>query len=60
VKRSPYWSPNAKLSLDQVEQIRREVERRAANQREIARAVGVHESTISRIATGRSWREVTQ
>jgi hypothetical protein len=52
--------PAAKLSPEQVEQIRREVARRAASQREIARAFRVHEASVSRIATGRSWREAAQ
>jgi hypothetical protein len=49
-------SPAARLSLEEVAEIRREVARRFESQREIARAFAVSESTVSRIVTGQSWR----
>jgi crossover junction endodeoxyribonuclease RuvC len=51
--------PAAKLTPEEVEQIRQEVARRAESQRAIARRFNMSEASISRIATGRSWREVT-
>jgi predicted XRE-type DNA-binding protein len=55
--RARRWpSPAAKLTEDEVEQIRREVARRLESQRQIARAFAVSESTVSRIVTGKAWR----
>jgi DNA invertase Pin-like site-specific DNA recombinase len=48
--------PAARLTEEEVAQIRREAARRAGSQREIARLVGIHESTVSRIVTGKAWR----
>jgi plasmid maintenance system antidote protein VapI len=50
--------PAARLSAEQVEAIRREAARRDESQRGLARVYGVHESTVSRIVNGRSWREM--
>jgi predicted XRE-type DNA-binding protein len=50
------WAPAGKLSPEDVESIRRELARAEATQRKIARAYNVHESSISRLATGKSWR----
>jgi plasmid maintenance system antidote protein VapI len=55
--RARRWpSPAAKLTPDQVAEIRREAARRADSQRDLANVYGVHEATISRLLTGKSWR----
>ena len=56
----PWPGPAAKLTEEEVEQIRREVARRAGSQREIARAFAVSESAVSRIVNRKSWREASR
>jgi predicted transcriptional regulator len=52
------WAPAGKLNPEDVEAIRRDLTRADVTQRDLGRAYGVHESTVSRIANGKSWREV--
>jgi DNA invertase Pin-like site-specific DNA recombinase len=55
--RARRWpGPAAKLTPDQVAEIRREAGRRAESQRAIARRFNMSEASISRIANDRSWR----
>jgi DNA invertase Pin-like site-specific DNA recombinase len=58
--RRRYPQPAARLTVEDVEDILKELARGDMTKTDIGRAYGVHGTTIGRIANGISWREVTR
>jgi ActR/RegA family two-component response regulator len=50
--------PKAKLSVEQVQEIRRKFERYVYTMPMLAREYGVHRQTIAQILARHSWKEV--